>query len=144
MPPFSLRNLFDWKKEYLCQLLLVQILISIPLLLLSSTLWLDEAYSALMARNSFVEILSAMRFDAGPPLYYLLLHSWRMVFGESEIALSAFIPSFFHCRNNRYLCVMPGFFLPEALPQVLPYYGFSLPCNNIMLSKFATILYSPF
>jgi hypothetical protein len=50
-------------------------------------LWLDEAYSALMARKSFAEIRAALAIDAGPPLYYDLLHLWRGLFGESETAL---------------------------------------------------------
>ncbi|MBI1390034.1 MAG: hypothetical protein GC154_16455 [bacterium] len=50
-------------------------------------LWIDEAYSALMARLPFGEIHRRMIYDAGPPLYYDLLHVWRMLFGESELAL---------------------------------------------------------
>lgn len=51
------------------------------------TLWVDEAYSAILARRSIGEIHAALRFDAGPPLYYDLLHLWRCLFGESELAL---------------------------------------------------------
>ena len=87
MHPFSLRALFDWKKEYLCHLLLVQTLLAILFLLNSPSLWLDEAYSALMARLPVSGILSAMRYDAGPPFYYILLHLWRMLLGESATAL---------------------------------------------------------
>ncbi|MDP8244971.1 MAG: glycosyltransferase family 39 protein [Candidatus Hinthialibacter antarcticus] len=50
-------------------------------------LWVDEGYSALLARRSFSEIHQALIYDAGPPLYYDLLHIWRAVFGESELAL---------------------------------------------------------
>ncbi|NPU96874.1 MAG: hypothetical protein HPY51_06625 [Candidatus Omnitrophica bacterium] len=55
--------------------------------LANKTLWLDEAYSALMARLPLKDIIPAMAFDAGPPLYYMLLRMWRAVLGESETAL---------------------------------------------------------
>ena len=54
---------------------------------MTQPLWLDEAFSALMARKSWLEIHRAMIHDAGPPLYYDLLHLWRCFVGESEIAL---------------------------------------------------------
>lgn len=50
-------------------------------------LWLDEAYSAVMARLPLTGVPQALRYDAGPPFYYWLLHGWRGVFGESEYAL---------------------------------------------------------
>jgi uncharacterized membrane protein len=59
------------------------------LLSINQSLWLDEATSAVLARDfSFVEILT--KFSPGdfhPPLYYLILRSWAMVFGTSAIAL---------------------------------------------------------
>lgn len=54
------------------------------------TLWVDEAYSVLMARRSISEIFAALRFDAGPPLYYTLLHGWRFFVGESPFAMRFF------------------------------------------------------
>jgi hypothetical protein len=38
--------------------------------LFSRSLWLDEAYSAVLARKSFTEIRSSLLRDSGPPLYY--------------------------------------------------------------------------
>lgn len=56
---------------------------------LNQSLWLDEATSVLVARNfSFGEILS--KFSPGdfhPPLYYLILRAWIIVFGSTEIAV---------------------------------------------------------
>ncbi|MGC9327231.1 MAG: glycosyltransferase family 39 protein [Candidatus Hinthialibacter sp.] len=65
---------------------LVQILMN-GFFLSKRTLWVDEAYSALLARRSIAEIHHALRYDAGPPLYYDLLHIWRICFGDSEWAL---------------------------------------------------------
>ncbi len=70
----------------LCGLLTAQLLVCAPGLFLTP-LWLDESYSALIARRSILEIHQSMVFDAGPPLYYDLLHGWWFLFGESETAL---------------------------------------------------------
>lgn len=53
----------------------------------SRPLWLDEAYSAVTARGTLVQIRDALLRDNGPPLHYLLLHSWRELAGESPLAL---------------------------------------------------------
>ena len=55
----------------------------------SASLWVDEACSALFARSSVSEIFHTLHEDPGPPLYYLLLKSIRMVAGESEASLRA-------------------------------------------------------
>ena len=51
------------------------------------TLWIDEAYCAVLARRPFGAIHAALVHDSSPPLYYDLLHVWRGVFGESPLAL---------------------------------------------------------
>ncbi len=52
-----------------------------------SGLWLDEALSANIAALPPGEILSWLRHDGHPPLYYLLLHGWTQVVGESDVAV---------------------------------------------------------
>ncbi len=52
----------------------------------AESLWLDEATSLFLARKSVPEVIAWTAKDIHPPLYYLLLHFWR-VFGESEAAL---------------------------------------------------------
>lgn len=51
------------------------------------TLWLDEAYSAFASAKPLAELPAALSHDAGPPLYYALLHAWRAAWGSSEPAL---------------------------------------------------------
>ncbi|MEK7188859.1 MAG: glycosyltransferase family 39 protein [Patescibacteria group bacterium] len=62
------------------------------LISLDQSFWLDEATSGIVVRNfSFWEIIS--KFSPGdfhPPLYYLLLKFWSLVFGTSEIGLRLF------------------------------------------------------
>ena len=46
-------------------------------------LWLDEAISVDIAQLGPGGILTALRQDGHPPLYYLLLHGWMEVLGDS-------------------------------------------------------------
>jgi len=59
------------------------------LISLNQSLWLDEATSALVVRNfGFSEIIT--KFSPGdfhPPLYYLVIRAWSLVFGTGEVAL---------------------------------------------------------
>jgi len=54
------------------------------------SLWYDESYSAAMAKNSLADILRYAPGDVHPPLYYLALRLFSVIFGHSEIALRAF------------------------------------------------------
>lgn len=56
-----------------------------PLLYLTQSLWRDEAFSVLMALRPISFIITHVSFE--PPIYYLLLHFWIKLFGQSEIAL---------------------------------------------------------
>ena len=50
-------------------------------------LWLDESLSNEIARRPLPDLFSALRHDGSPPLYYLLLHGWIAVFGDSTVAV---------------------------------------------------------
>ena len=53
----------------------------------SQSFWNDEGNSARLAERSIDLIIDGARGDIHPPGYYLALHYWRAVFGESEAAL---------------------------------------------------------
>ncbi len=55
-----------------------------PLLYFTQSLWRDEAFSILAAEKPLWEILPKLGFE--PPAYYILLHFWMKIFGNSEIA----------------------------------------------------------
>jgi hypothetical protein len=48
--------------------------------------WIDEAIAVGIASQEPGEILSLLRQDGSPPLYYLLLHAWISVGGTGEAA----------------------------------------------------------
>jgi mannosyltransferase len=51
------------------------------------SIWRDEAYSIAIAARPPLDIVSQMAHkDTTPPLYYLALHSWQEVFGDSSHA----------------------------------------------------------
>ncbi len=52
----------------------------------SESILLDEATSLFLARMNVPDVIAWTAVDIHPPLYYLMLHFWR-VFGESEAAL---------------------------------------------------------
>jgi len=56
----------------------------------AQSFWNDEGNSARAAERSVPLILEAAQGDIHPPAYYLLLHVWRGLVGESEFALRAF------------------------------------------------------
>ena len=59
-----------------------------------SPLWLDEALTVNISRLPIGSISEALRHDGHPPLFYVLLHWWMQVFGESGTAVRA-LPGLF-------------------------------------------------
>lgn len=55
-----------------------------------SPLWLDESLSVNIARLPIGKIPGALRHDGHPPLYYVLLHGWMVLFGTGNVAVRAF------------------------------------------------------
>lgn len=50
-------------------------------------LWLDEAQSVAIASEAITAIPGVLRTDGAPPAYYLLLHGWMALFGDSDVAV---------------------------------------------------------
>jgi 4-amino-4-deoxy-L-arabinose transferase-like glycosyltransferase len=72
-------------------LILAAILVGAALLrfyrLDAQSFWNDEGNSARIAERSLDLIIEGAAGDIHPPGYYLLLHGWRALFGQSEFAL---------------------------------------------------------
>ncbi|MGD8855668.1 MAG: glycosyltransferase family 39 protein [Chloroflexota bacterium] len=58
-------------------------------LLEAQSFWNDEGNSARLSERSLNLIIEGTASDIHPPLYYLLLHGWRGLAGETEFALRA-------------------------------------------------------
>lgn len=50
-------------------------------------LWFDEIFSWNLSQKNFSEIISGTAGDIHPPLYYMTLHLWTWIFGESVFAM---------------------------------------------------------
>ena len=54
---------------------------------LTQSVWFDEAYSIMLAKQPVDQLLHLAAVDTHPPLYYLLLKAWAGIFGWGELAL---------------------------------------------------------
>ncbi len=52
-------------------------------------LWLDEALSVNIAKLPLSQLFGALVWDGSPPLYYVILHFWMLVFGQGDVAVRA-------------------------------------------------------
>lgn len=57
----------------------------------------DEAYSMCLIRHSYTDIIRITAQDVHPPLYYLLLKTWMLPFGESVPAARMFSLLIYAC-----------------------------------------------
>lgn len=55
--------------------------------LASQSLWADEGHTLWMSRFSPRDLLSALKWDISAPLYFVLLHYWTNLLGDSEFSL---------------------------------------------------------
>jgi mannosyltransferase len=53
----------------------------------TSDLWLDEALTANIADRPLGDLVSLLKHDGAPPLYYALLHVWTRVLGTDDLAV---------------------------------------------------------
>ena len=68
-------------------LLLIALLVVSTVLrtrILDAGYWIDEGITVGIASHPFTHIPHVLRHDGAPPLYYLLLHAWIKLFGDSE------------------------------------------------------------
>ena len=85
--------------------------------ILTQALWRDEAFSALIAEKNIFEIVKLSAQDTSPPLYYILLHYWMILFGNTEVAIRT-MSLLFHL-----LTVIAIFFIARKIIRSLPVYA---------------------
>lgn len=84
------RRQLPWYERHFAWLVVLGVGIAMALSLtigLLQSVWFDEAYSILLAKQPVAELLRLTSLDTHPPLYYLLLKGWAGIFGWSELAL---------------------------------------------------------
>jgi hypothetical protein len=76
---------------------------------LDAPFWIDEGISVGVAHFPFADIPDALRLDGNPPVYYLLLHVWLRLFGDSVAAA--------HSLSTLFaVAAVPGVFLLARRP----------------------------
>src|SRR3990167_11264009 len=57
---------------------------------LDISLWHDEAFSALLIKYPWGEMMQRIGLDVHPPMYYIFLRIWHYAFGDSLLALRSY------------------------------------------------------
>lgn len=58
--------------------------------LTARSIWFDEAFTWRLIQFPFTELIASTGHDVHPPLYYVLLKLWALVFGSTLLSLRAF------------------------------------------------------
>lgn len=125
-----------------------------PLVFFVQSFWRDEAFSYLLAKRNFFDLLFLTAKDFNPPLYYIVLHIWIKFFGSSEIALRSISFIFYWLTVYCSFLFLTGilkittkrvwiYLLLIALNPVLIYYGFEARMYT-MLAFLATLSFYSF
>lgn len=61
-----------------------------PLKFFIQSFWRDEAFTSILSKNSPLKIMSLTAKDFNPPLYYIIMHYWIRLFGDSVISIRSF------------------------------------------------------
>lgn len=89
----SFDNLGSWVRSHRVILILSSIILLGGFLRIynlgSESLWLDEVISVSWSKKSVASIVELAGNDVHPPLYFIILHLWMLLFGTSEIAIRA-------------------------------------------------------
>lgn len=86
--------------------------------ILHQSFWRDEAFSMLLSLKSPLEIITLTAKDFTPPLFYIVLHYWILLFGNSEPVVRAL--SFqFHVLTTVTVFLIARKLVRSSLAQVL-------------------------
>jgi uncharacterized membrane protein len=106
-----------------------------PLFFFIQSFWRDEGFTYLMAKLPILEILKTTAKDFNPPVYYILMHYWMMIFGSSEVSMRSVSLIFFavniyffylFCKNILKIKskIIWGYTFLFAINPFLVYYAF--------------------
>lgn len=81
---------FKYKNYWPLALITLSALVIRLYKLTAISLWHDEAFSALLVRYSWSEMIYRIGLDVHPPMYYIFLRFWHYLFGDSLWSLRGF------------------------------------------------------
>lgn len=100
------------KKPKFVVMLIMGVLLAMTICLLigmRQSVWFDEAYSILVAKQPIDQLIHLTSIDTHPPLYYILLKLWASAFSWNELVL----------RGFSVLCMGGGMFMAGLLSKKL-------------------------
>lgn len=106
-----------------------------PIFYLIQSVWRDEAFSYFMAKPGIFRIITNTAHDFNPPLYYILLHFWVLIFGKNVefLRLLSFLPFIatvylVYIFANKFFSKQFSFFVAlfTFLNPMLLYYAFEI------------------
>mgnify|MGYP000029323304 CR=1 FL=1 len=97
------------KNDFVIVLILVTLAFILRIINVNHSLWLDESYSAYIVNLNWIKAWQQIKGDAHPPLYYILLKSWNICFGNSPLSLRMLSIIF------GVMCVPITYFLAKSL-----------------------------
>lgn len=87
----KIESLFTKKGKIIAVILIaVYAAVAAALAFMSRDIWYDEAYTVSLCSHSFPEVIALTAQDVHPPLYYLLLKFFTLIFGTSVYAMRFF------------------------------------------------------
>lgn len=116
-------RLKNWVKKYWLVIAIgagIMAALSAVLLSLGVSVWFDEGYSILIAKEPISQLLAHTAVDAHPPLYYLLLKWWGELFAFDETALRALSAIFAGVATTLGLMLTRRLFGLRAAVMALP------------------------
>jgi mannosyltransferase len=84
--PEPLQRLPEWARVTGFMFVLMAVSLFIRTKYLGGQFWMDEGIAVGISGHALTAIPGVLRSDGSPPLYYLLLHIWMSLFGNSEVA----------------------------------------------------------
>lgn len=100
-----------------CFILLGTVLRVIPLE--ARDFWYDEAFTGILVRQPWDQMMQLILKDVHPPLYYWVLALWGMVFGTTMTALRAFSVTCGVATIGAVFFALKSWYKPSTVPAML-------------------------
>jgi len=84
--PAWVKRLPRWARLSSILLILIAVSLYIRTRYVGGQFWMDEAITVGISSHSLTSIPGILRYDGSPPLFYLLLHVWMSMVGNSQTA----------------------------------------------------------
>jgi mannosyltransferase len=133
----------DQKAQKLFQILiLVAIFITLVVRIYNieqKNVWFDEVYSWKLAQESFIQVIGLSSGDIHPPLYYIVLKIWMMVFGDSVFSIR-FLSVVFSMFSLIFIYKICNLIFKDSLQTFLVIFLYAVSPLNIYYSQEARML----